>query len=456
MPAKAPPVRIPFAAFGVQFVRQVFTPARLARQMAAQLPPPLNGYAPVQEGSAFGHVKYSAAVRPPQVAAATDRIGWLRVTLPIDMTVTLNLGVLNKTFNLRAHVPFWMVVETYKPLVVFLNVTEVQRTEVVVTPTETPSGWLTSKIWEAVSAQLKVSLADEVNKSLRGSYSSRVIDLLKTVGGMSASAATDALGAATADLAADGGAVDWDAALARFAALAPDTAADVSTADHTPAEAAPTDAPLSAAHAATPPAPDEAAWLDGYSSAPTDGFGALAAERVSYEFFGGALLYHLASPQVIAKQLNTALQKNPLPAQVKNELLAFAMVAPSLGQASVRYEGQTPDEQRMRAVLRLRLTVSVYALHVWREGWEVDVEIALPMLVRTYDAPLLVYVATPPIVGAQIAFASRQTTTTGFTWGQVESNVRDEIVKAVNEALPKSNGDRTREIEAEVRAALKE
>jgi hypothetical protein len=178
-------------------------------------------------------------------------------------------------------------------------------------------------------------------------------------------------------------------------------------------------------------------------------------ELMSYEQLGAAMIYFLASPAVVARELNAAIAKAPLKPEIGTGF-NLSIAIPTVGKATVKYLGQNADEQGLLAVIPVTVLVQVWIGNIWREGWQVHIQVPIHLRVRTYDSPLLVFLAADAVTPASLQVSNIPLSNTGVAWGSVESTLRDKIADAVNESMAKSGQDRTKNVELEARKMLKE
>lgn len=429
--ATSSPQRISLGAFGVQFVRQILHPARIAGQINRQLPKPTTGTVALTDAG-IGTASYTVRVETAY-AQPGPKIGLLRITLSMEVVLTLKL-VVSKTFRFRTFVPFWLEFMAYRPLVLFINTSEVNASEIQFAPIDPITGAVTMKIWELVQQQMRPMVVIEVNKALRESYPTRIMDLRP------ADAQAEAVAGALRSMDAS-----WTSSFADEvpADLLPDPEAAptvFSETDDTPADL-----------------PADLIWRPEIPPVVfADVVRAQAApERMSYEQFGAALLYFLASPAVVARELNAAIAKSPLKPEISTGF-NLSIAVPTVGKATVQYLGQNIDEQGLLAVIPITVLVQVWIGNIWREGWQVHIQAPIQLRVRTYDGPLLVFLAADAVTPASLQISNIPLSNTGIAWGSVESTLREKICEAINSSLGKSAQDRTKNVEAEARKMLKE
>lgn len=423
----ASPQRISLGAFGVQFIRQILHPARIASQINRQLPPPTTGTVALTDAG-IGTASYTVRVEKA-VAQPSQRLGLLRITLSLEVVLTLKL-VVSKTFRFRTFVPFWLEFMAYRPLVLFINTSEVNASEIQFSPIDPISGPISLKIWEVVQQQMRPMVATEVSKALRDSYPSRIMDLRPPE--MQASSFADAVQTAMAEMAA----ITDETPEAPAPELTANSFVD---GDEAPAEP-----------------PSELVWRSEIPPVALDAdVRAQGPELMTYEQLGAAMIYFLASPAVVARELNTAIAKAPLKPEIATGF-NLSIAIPTVGKATVKYLGQNTDEQGLLAVIPVTVLVQVWIGNIWREGWQVHIQVPIHLRVRTYDSPLLVFLAADTVTPASLQVSNIPLSNTGVAWGSVESTLREKIADAVNQSMAKSGQDRTKNVELEARKMLKE
>ncbi len=169
--------RYTFAEFGEQFVSRAVMP-QLAATVSRSLPREIHVEKEVPNAKVVGVVM-------PR-GATGRRISPDEVLVSLSMHMTLHvllLGFADETYEIEATVQFPFRVETWEPLVVFVNVLR-EVPESAVSLSISSSAWL--KLAQKVGnleGEVRKAIAQELTKQLAATKNARTIDVLKLAGG---------------------------------------------------------------------------------------------------------------------------------------------------------------------------------------------------------------------------------------------------------------------------------
>lgn len=118
------PQRVTFAAFGYEFLNQALSERTLQQRLDAAIPRQV----PVNQGEGFGSATGRARVGSCYVRRlVSDRLAdpnsqiSFDVTIPLQLTLFVNLSIAQENYEMTAHVHLRIWVETQAPLAIFID-----------------------------------------------------------------------------------------------------------------------------------------------------------------------------------------------------------------------------------------------------------------------------------------------------------------------------------------------
>lgn len=171
--------KMPFPHFGMEFVRQVFTEARLKKELDKSLVQTV----PVATAQAVGSASIGAcSVKhlPQEGNPQTERV--FDVFVPFTMALKVNVLVVQETYSVAGQVRMRLWVEAYPPLRFYLNGAPVPPEEVSLVAAGV-GNWLNADIAKKfnLEGELRKNLAKQFTEDFAKSQHTRWIDILQQV-----------------------------------------------------------------------------------------------------------------------------------------------------------------------------------------------------------------------------------------------------------------------------------
>lgn len=171
--------KMPFPHFGMEFVRHVFTEARLKKELDKALVQSV----PVATAQAVGSATIggcSIKHLPQEGNPQTERV--FDVFVPFTMALKVNVLMVQETYSVAGQVRMRLWVEAYPPLRFFLNGAPVPPQEVTLVAAGV-GNWLNADIAKKfnLEGELRKNLAQRFTEEFAKSQHARWIDILQQV-----------------------------------------------------------------------------------------------------------------------------------------------------------------------------------------------------------------------------------------------------------------------------------
>lgn len=171
--------RMPFTQFGMEFVRRIFTPQRLKKELDVGFVKQV----PIATNQATGTVSIGACTVVP--LPGEGRPDWecvFDVIVPFNMYLRIDLPLGQEKYKVDGQVRMRLWLEAHQPLVVYLNGAPVPPQEVQLVTTG-DGNWLNADVAKkfGLDQTLRESLASQFTSEFAKSQQSRIIDILQQV-----------------------------------------------------------------------------------------------------------------------------------------------------------------------------------------------------------------------------------------------------------------------------------